>query len=128
MCRLCSKYRTCTELCDKMLEILSNRKDGNGFYSDSISNIMGINFSSEILEKILYTHSLGDEEYSKVKKIIIAILTPEQKAILYLVSEGKNQREIADILCISQSGVSQKLSSIKKELKSQFAEIIDTIL
>lgn len=128
MCKLCPKYKTCKELCEKMLEMLANKRTTNGIYSDTIESFMNVHLDENILDKILYTHSLSMDESSKVQKIIIAILTPEQKAVINLIAEGKNQKEIADILHISQSAVSQKLATIKKELKSQFTDIIDYIL
>lgn len=128
MCRFCKNYNTCTALCSKVLNSLYNSKKTNNTYSDSTVEIMSKQFEPSVLDNILYTTSLSEETYSRVQKVVIAVLTPEQKALLYLVAQGKNQQEIGDILQISQSGVSQKLKTIKRELKKQFTQIIDTIL
>ncbi len=128
MCRFCKKYKTCNTLCSNLLDLLSNSKKNNGIYSDYTVNTKNINFDSNILDKILYTKSISNDTYIKAEHIIIAILTPEQKKILTLMSQGKSQQEIGETLKITQSAVSQKLKSIKNEIKDQFIEIIDLII
>ena len=128
MCRFCKKYKTCDTLCNNLLELLSNSKKKNGIYSDYTVNTKSLNFDSNILDKILYTKSISNDTYRKAEHIIIAILTPEQKKILTLMSQEKSQQEIGETLKITQSAVSQKLKSIKNEIKDQFIEIIDLII
>jgi len=128
MCRFCKKYKTCDTLCDNLLQLLSNSKKKNDIYSDYTVSSKNISFDSNILDKILYTRSISNDTYIKAEHIIIAILTPEQKHILTLISEEKNQEEIGKTLKITQSAVSQKLKAIKKEIKDQFTEIIDLIM
>ncbi len=128
ICRFCDKYDTCSSICDEINEMLSNSKKNNDTYSDATVDIMNINFEDSILEQVLYTSSMSDNLYRRCKKIIIAILSPEQKRILTLISEGYNQEEIGSILGITQSGVSQKIKTIKNEIKCQFTEVLESIM
>lgn len=128
MCRFCKKYTTCDTLCSELLYLLSNSKKKNKIYSDYTVKVKSIAFDTNILDKILYTNSISNHTYRKAEHIIIAILNPEQKFILTLISQEKNQEEIGEMLNISQSAVSQKLKVIKNEIKTQFIEIIDLII
>lgn len=128
ICRFCEKYNTCTTLCDEMTDMLSNSKKNNGTYSDSTVEFMNVHFEDNILEQILYTSSISSDVHKRVERVIIAILSPEQKQILQLISESKNQEEIGTILGITQSGVSQKIKTIKNEIRNQFVEILENII
>ncbi len=128
MCRLCSKYTTCTKLCDKIERQLTNGKKNNGIYADTTEDTTKRSYDSNMLDRILYTKSLDKTTSSKVESVIIAILSPDQKKILNLYSKGYNQVEIANKLGITQSSVSQRIKSIRSSIKDQFHEIIDVII
>ena len=67
-------------------------------------------------------------ENRDIKRIIIAMLTKEQKKIIDLYSQGYTQREIAKTLKVSQSNISQRIESIKSELKKSLIEIIPYVV
>ena len=56
------------------------------------------------------------------------MLTKEQKKIIDLYSQGYTQREIAKTLKVSQSNISQRIESIKSELKKSLIEIIPYVV
>ena len=118
MCNLCPKYNTCNVLCDAVLEKLDIKDDD---YSDSREVVL----SSSDIDNILYCSSLSEAEYSRVNHLIIAILSPKQKKLLKLFSEGKSQVELANIFNVSQPSISQSMQAIKREISSQFKMIIN---
>lgn len=123
-CINCVKHKDCETLCISMATLLEE----NGYYSEATHKIMSKNFDSDVLDYMLYNFGLTKNEEVKVRRIIIALLTPEQKAIISLIAKGKNQIEIGKILNISQSAVSQKLKTAKKEMKNAFIELINYVL
>ncbi len=128
MCRLCPNYETCKSLCPMIEKELINGKKKNGVYADTTEEASGRGIDIEMLDKILYTRSLGEETASRVKSVIIAILSPEQKEILSLYAKGFNQVYIANKLGITQSSVSQRIKSIRSSISEQFHDIIDIII
>ncbi|WP_295162326.1 sigma factor-like helix-turn-helix DNA-binding protein [uncultured Brachyspira sp.] len=124
MCNLCPKYDTCKKLCNDILKeiniSLGTRKNDSD-KTDSRETLL----TNEDLESILYSNALSENEYSRVSNLIIAILTPKQKMIMKLFSEGKTQEELAEILNVTQSAVSQYLRAIKKEISKQFYMVIN---
>ncbi len=128
MCRLCSDYKNCTKLCDKIEQQLINGKKKNGVYADTTEDATRGGLDNNVLDKILYTKSISEETSSRVASVIIAILNPEQKEILSLYANGYNQVDIANKLGITQSSVSQRIKSIRSSISEQFHEIIDVII
>lgn len=123
-CNLCKKRDKCKQLCSDMIEKLKNKKNNNDMYSDATVNV----YNSFYLSNIVYTYGLSKIEERDTKRVMIAILKKEQKEILYLLSQGYTQKDIAKKLKVSQSNISQKLEAIKRELKDSLVKIIPYIL
>lgn len=123
-CNLCKKRDKCKQLCSDMIEKLKNKKNNNDMYSDKTVNV----YNSFDLSNIVYTYGLSKIEERDTKRIMIAILKKEQKEILYLLSQGYTQKDIAKKLKVSQSNISQKLEAIKRELKDSLVKIMPYIL
>ncbi|WP_300369888.1 sigma factor-like helix-turn-helix DNA-binding protein, partial [Brachyspira sp.] len=113
----------CRQLCKDMLLKLKNKKSNNNIYSDSTFSTFETDLSN-----IIYTFGLSDIENRDTKRIIIAVLKPEHKKILSLLSKGYTQKEIAKELNLSQSNISQKLNTVKKEIKESLTDIMPYIL
>ena len=125
MCNLCPKYDTCTKLCDNVLKEINKSLGTRKINSDRGDSRESI-LTNDDLDNILYSNALTDTEYSRVSNLIIAILTPKQKRIMKLFSEGKTQEELASMLNVTQSAVSQYLTAIKKEISKQFNIVINS--
>ena len=123
-CNLCKKRDKCKQLCSDMIEKLKNKKNNNDMYSDKTVNV----YNSFDLSNIVYTYGLSKIEERDTKRVMIAILKKEQKEILYLLSQGYTQKDIAKKLKVSQSNISQKLEAIKRELKDSLVKIMPYIL
>ncbi|MEI0579454.1 ArsR family transcriptional regulator [Brachyspira pilosicoli] len=123
-CNLCKKRDKCKQLCSDMIAKLKNKKNNNNIYSDTTVNV----YNSFDLSNILYTYGLSKIEERDTKRVMIAILKKEQKEILYLLSKGYTQKDIAKKLKVSQSNISQKLEAIKRELKDSLVKIMPYIL
>lgn len=123
-CNLCKKRDKCKQLCSDMIDKLKNKKNNNDMYSDTTVNV----YNSFDLSNIVYTYGLSKIEERDTKRVMIAILKKEQKEILYLLSQGYTQKDIAKKLKVSQSNISQKLEAIKRELKDSLVKIIPYIL
>lgn len=124
MCDLCPKYETCNKLCDRVLNEINKSIGKKKHNIDSIDSREVI-LSNDDLENIIYANSLTNNEYSRLSNLVIAILTPKQKELLKLFSEGKTQSELAEIFNVSQSAISQSIKSIKKEIYTQFKMVIE---
>ena len=122
-CNLCHKRDKCRELCDDMKKAIRNKKNNNDIYSDATFNV----FETDI-SKVIYTFGLSKVEDRDSKRIIIALLKKDQMEMLELLAKGYTQKEIAEKLKMSQSNVSQKLNSIKKELQDSMIQIMPYIL
>lgn len=128
-CNVCENRHKCKELCESMILKLKNIKNINDIYSESTMNNYNKTISDiEGLSSILYSHGLSSIENRDIKRIVIAMLTKEQKKIIDLYSQGYTQREIAKTLKVSQSNISQRIDSIKSELKKSLIEIIPYIV
>ncbi|MEI0567277.1 helix-turn-helix transcriptional regulator [Brachyspira pulli] len=125
MCNLCPKYDTCTKLCNNVLKEINKSLGTRKINSDRGDSRESI-LTNDDLDNILYSNALTDTEYSRVSNLIIAILTPKQKRIMKLFSEGKTQEELASMLNVTQSAVSQYLTAIKKEISKQFNIVINS--
>ena len=125
MCNLCPKYDTCKKLCNDVLKEINKSLGTRKINFDKADSRESI-LSNDDLDNILYSNALTESEYSRVSNLIIAILTPKQKMIMKLFSEGKTQEELASILNVTQSAVSQHLSVIKREISKQFNIVINT--
>ncbi|MEI0539186.1 helix-turn-helix transcriptional regulator [Brachyspira pulli] len=125
MCNLCPKYDTCTKLCNNVLKEINKSLGTRKINSDRGDSRESI-LTNDDLDNILYSNALTDTEYSRVSNLIIAILTPKQKRIMKLFSEGKTQEELASMLNVTQSAVSQYLTAIKKEISKQFYIVINS--
>ena len=125
MCNLCPKYDTCTKLCNNVLKEINKSLGTRKINSDKVDSRESI-LTNDDLDNILYSNALTDTEYSRVSNLIIAILTPKQKRIMKLFSEGKTQEELASMLNVTQSAVSQYLTAIKKEISKQFNIVINS--
>lgn len=128
-CNICENRHSCKELCESMNQKLRNIKKDNNIYSEKTIN----NYNKSIgnidnLSSIVYSHGLSNIENRDIKRIIIAMLTKEQKKIIDLYSQGYTQREIAKTLKVSQSNISQRIESIKSELKKSLIEIIPYVV
>lgn len=124
MCNLCPKYDSCKKLCNDVLKEINKTigsRKVNLDRADSRETIL----TNDDLDNILYSNALSDSEYSRVSNLIIAILTPKQKKIMKLFAEGKTQEELAKILNVTQSAVSQYLTAIKREISKQFNMVIN---
>ena len=126
-CTTCKKRKACKELCPSMLELLYNTKANNGIYSEARINAIEIPISN-YLESILFTKGFSDIEYRDASRIIIAILSPIQKQILMLHSEGITQSEIAKSLGVSQANISRKFKTIRNVISQSFVEVLPHIL
>ena len=125
MCNLCPKYDTCTKLCNNVLKEINKSLGTRRINSDRGDSRESI-LTNDDLDNILYSNALTDTEYSRVSNLIIAILTPKQKRIMKLFSEGKTQEELASMINVTQSAVSQYLTAIKKEISKQFNIVINS--
>ena len=125
MCNLCPKYDTCTKLCNRVLKEINKSLGTRKINLDRADSRESI-LTNDDLDNILYSNALTDTEYSRVSNLIIAILTPKQKRIMKLFSEGKTQEELASMLNVTQSAVSQYLTAIKKEISKQFNIVINS--
>lgn len=128
-CNVCENRHLCKELCESMNQKLRNIKKDNNIYSEKTIN----NYNKSVgnidnLSSIVYSHGLSNIENRDIKRIIIAMLTKEQKKIIDLYSQGYTQREIAKTLKVSQSNISQRIESIKSELKKSLIEIIPYVV
>lgn len=124
MCDLCPKYETCNKLCDRVLKEINKSIGKRKHNIDSIDS-REVLLTNDDLEHVIYHSSLTDNEYSRLSSLIIAILSPKQKELLKLFSEGKTQSELAEIFNVSQSSISQNIKVIKKEICNQFKMIIE---
>ena len=122
MCNLCPKYNTCVKLCDEMLKKI---RYGKREFKKNRDYCRELVLTNKDLENILYTNSLSYVEYERLSNLVVAILSPKQKQLLKLFSEGKSQRELAKIFNVSQSSISQSLHAIKKEISNQFKMVIN---
>ncbi|MBW5397297.1 ArsR family transcriptional regulator [Brachyspira pilosicoli] len=122
MCNLCPKYNTCVKLCDEMLKKI---RYGKREFRKNRDYCREIVLTDKDLENILYTNSLSYVEYERLSNLVVAILSPKQKQLLKLFSEGKSQVELAKIFNVSQSSISQSLQAIKKEISNQFKMVIN---
>ncbi len=128
-CYTCPKHDTCKKLCSDMDSRLLNKKRGknsNDTYADNTETHKA-RFTAENLNKIIYMYGMSESASRAANRIIIALLTPEQKEVLELYANGYSQVEIAEKLCITQSCVSQRIKSIRKSLKENFVHIVDCI-
>ena len=126
-CNNCIKRDTCKALCEDMLDILKNSKYKNNLYSDN-SFYTKTKLCDMIIEDGIYTHGLSEVEMRDSKRIIIALLTEEQRDILRLYIKGSSQKEIADIFKVSQSNISKRIKAIKNELNRSLVFIIPYII
>lgn len=124
MCNLCPKYETCNKLCDMVLNEL-NKSVGKRKHNIDTIDSREVLLSNDDLDNIIYYSSLTNNEYSRLSNLVIAILTPKQKELLKLFSEGKTQSELAEIFNVSQSSISQSIKAIKKEICCQFKMVIE---
>ena len=123
MCNLCPKYNTCVKLCDEMLKKI---RYGKREFKKNRDYSREVVLTDKDLDNILYTNSLSYVEYERLSNLVVAILSPKQKQLLKLFSEGKSQRELAKIFNVSQSSISQSLQAIKKEISNQFKMVINS--
>ena len=122
MCNLCPRYNTCVKLCDEMLKKI---RYGKREFKKNRDYSREVVLTDKDLDNILYTNSLSYVEYERLSNLVVAILSPKQKQLLKLFSEGKSQVELAKIFNVSQSSISQSLQAIKKEISNQFKMVIN---
>jgi DNA-binding NarL/FixJ family response regulator len=123
-CNVCKKRESCKSLCEGMERAVKNLKSENGLYAESTVNMKSRQFE----DRIFYSSGMSDIEKRDSRRIIVALLSPEQKELLALYAKGFKQQEIADKLGLGQSGVSQRIKTIKRTLKEGFTEIIEAIV
>ena len=124
MCNLCPKYETCNKLCDKVLNEINKSIGKKRKHNIDNTDSREVLLTNDDLDNIIYANSLTNNEYSRLSNLVIAILTPKQKELLKLFSEGKTQSELAEIFNVTQSSISQNIKAIKKEIFSQFKMVI----
>ncbi len=124
-CNTCDKVGHCEYLCKDMNKLLENKKSNNGIYADSTEDGSKKFMHKDSIERLIYTQGLSQDEKDSAKRIIISILKPEQKMILELYAQGYNQVAIAKKLGITQSSVSQRIKSIRNEIREAFVKVID---
>ena len=127
-CNVCKKRESCKSLCDGMERAVKNLKSENGLYAESTVNMKSRQFEDDKIDRIFYSSGMSDIEKRDSRRIIVALLSPEQKELLALYAKGFKQQEIAEKLGLGQSGVSQRLKTIKRTLKEGFTEIIEAIV
>lgn len=128
-CNLCNKRDKCKQLCSSMLEKLKNAKKNNKMYCETTTHKYNKHIgNTKELSAIIYSYGLSNVENRDAKRVIIALLTKEQKKIIDLYSKGYTQKEIAKKLKVSQSNISQRIEAIKEELRKSFIEIIPCIV
>ncbi|MEI0602810.1 sigma factor-like helix-turn-helix DNA-binding protein [Brachyspira alvinipulli] len=125
MCNLCPKYETCNKLCDKVLNEINKSIGKKRKHNIDNTDSREVLLTNDDLDNIIYANSLTNNEYSRLSNLVIAILTPKQKELLKLFSEGKTQSELAEIFNVTQSSISQNIKAIKKEIFSQFKMVIE---
>ena len=125
MCNLCPKYETCNKLCDKVLNEINKSIGQKRKHNIDNTDSREVLLTNDDLDNIIYANSLTNNEYSRLSNLVIAILTPKQKELLKLFSEGKTQSELAEIFNVTQSSISQNIKAIKKEIFSQFKMVIE---
>ncbi len=67
----------------------------------------------------------GDDDHDTGQRLrmlerVIAALPPLDRALMLLYLDERSQREIADVLGISESNVSTKISRLKQRLREEF--------
>lgn len=127
-CNICKNRHKCESLCESMIRKLRNIKKRNNIYSEATINNYNKSIGDMDLSSIVYSYGLSSIENRDVKRIIVAMLTKEQKRIIDLYSQGYTQREIAKTLKVSQSNISQRIESVKNELRKSLIEIIPYIV
>ena len=105
----------------RLIKALEKKRKHNIDNTDSREVLL----TNDDLDNIIYANSLTNNEYSRLSNLVIAILTPKQKELLKLFSEGKTQSELAEIFNVTQSSISQNIKAIKKEIFSQFKMVIE---
>lgn len=125
MCNLCPKYETCNKLCDKVLNEINKSIGKKRKHNIDNTDSREVLLTNDDLDNIIYANSLTNNEYSRLSNLVIAILTPKQKELLKLFSEGKTQSELAEIFNVTQSSISQNIKAIKKEIFTQFKMVIE---
>ena len=133
-------YEHKNPIIDERWNDFDNRKKEINFSSDKTAQSplkMNTFVSTELpscnvfetdISKVIYTFGLSKVEDRDSKRIIIALLKKDQREMLELLAKGYTQKEIAEKLKMSQSNVSQKLNSIKKELQDSMIQIMPYIL
>jgi RNA polymerase sigma factor (sigma-70 family) len=106
MCRHCPLRRTCTEICKYIDPLLPSMEQGRLDFEDL----------ERIYQGRLMTHAILDN---------LEILTPRQQKIVTLYyRENLAQREIAEILTITQQAVGDALQRVRatigRKLRSYF--------
>lgn len=118
-CNTCHKRIECKALCDNIIKKLPYDKS---YYEKNKSLL------NEETDYSIYTRGLSEIETRDARRIIIAILSKDQKDILQLYAKGYTQKEIAERLNVSQSNISQKLDAIKREIQQNLVEILPYIV
>jgi len=82
----------------------------------------------EAIESLLSGQNYYSEKIKETKKNIHAkgsLLTPKEEEIIFLIVKGRNNQEIADLLCISYNTIKTHRKNIYKKLNiTQTCEIV----
>ncbi|WP_038375373.1 LuxR C-terminal-related transcriptional regulator [Brachyspira alvinipulli] len=126
-CDKCKHRKECKKLCNDMEKVLANSLKNNECYADNTFLNKSTSYN-DAYSNILYTFGCSDDEEKKIRKVIVAILSKEQKQILNLYAKGFTQEQIASVLGTTQANISHKLKIIKNDIKKGVIGIIEKII
>lgn len=116
-CNHCKKRIKCKKLCSTMNDILENSISKNGLYADTTHITKNITLDENGIDNIIYTYGLSDIERRDTRRIIIALLKPDEAEVLKLLSSGLAQEKIAETVGCSQPAISIRIKNIQKKIK-----------
>ncbi|MDO6992890.1 sigma factor-like helix-turn-helix DNA-binding protein [Brachyspira innocens] len=126
-CDKCTKKKECTALCKDMEAKLMNSLKNNNFYAESTNKNMNRKYN-DCLSQTIYIYGCSEYEHKKIRRVIVALLSKEQRQVLELYNEGLSQKEIAEQLGTNQANISAKLKHIKKTIKKGLVCVIERII
>lgn len=126
-CNNCRQRENCKELCISMHKVLQNSIKKNGLYSNTTQTVKNTNLNENEIDSMVFTHGLSDIEKRDTKRILIAVLKPDEAKILKMISSGMEQKEIGDILGLTQPAISIRLKNIQKKLKDSIVLVLPYI-
>ena len=126
-CEVCNIKNKCNSLCRDMQEKLKNSIKNNHCYANTTVSAISTHYNDN-LENNLYTFGVSQEEEIKIRKIIVCLLSKEQKQVLKLYAEGLTQVQIAQRLGTTQSNISNKFKNIRNAIRRGLVYSIEKII